>query len=137
MVLVFTLFVFYTPYFKAEKGFSYSFYLVYFLVSMVSAVASYMFYVSVGAFQARISDKAYGGTYITFTSLWLSVGRSLTNTPIFYLIDLFSIKNCDYSVVNSKPVTSSLVSKIPSFLNATQKHITRVPKCSFNSDLQV
>jgi hypothetical protein len=64
MVLVYTLFVFLTPSFKSEQGgFSYSFYIVYFLVNLVNSVVSYFFYVAVGAFQARIVDKSLGGVY--------------------------------------------------------------------------
>jgi hypothetical protein len=161
IVLIYTLFVFFTPSFKTEtSGFTVTFYLVYFLMNLANSVVSYLFYVSVGAFQARVSDKSLGGvcimlqinsilfvninfstlikTYMTFTSLWLSVGRSIINTPSLYLIDIFSKKSCIYSQeAISKNSFSSSNSTLVNLISQTTKEVSRVTKCSFNSDMQV
>ncbi len=60
-----TLFVFVTPYFKTENGgFTYKYYFLYFIITLTNSVLSYVFFVSVGSFQARITDKTIGGTYM-------------------------------------------------------------------------
>jgi hypothetical protein len=60
-----TLFVFITPYFKLETGgFPYTYYLLFFIITLVNSILGYVFFVSVGSFQARITDKTVGGTYM-------------------------------------------------------------------------
>ncbi len=66
LVLVYVVFVFITPWFKSDQNnkFSYSFYAAYFLMNTVNAITTILFYIAIGAFQARVSDKSLGGVCI-------------------------------------------------------------------------
>lgn len=62
MVLAYTLFVYFVPYFAtSDGGYTVAFYLLYFALNLLNAIVSYMFFVCVGSFVARISDKSIGG----------------------------------------------------------------------------
>lgn len=98
MLIVIVLYVYYVPYFKDEatNTFTYTFYLLYFIISLLSSMISFASWVSMGGFCAKISDKSIGGsytnsiceisilrlihfsnkgTYLTFLGFWLSIGK--------------------------------------------------------------
>ena len=65
MLIIVILFTYYVPYFKDDNGaFTYTFYVLFFVISLVSSMISFVSWVSVGGFCAKISDKTIGGNKI-------------------------------------------------------------------------
>lgn len=66
MLIIVILFTYYVPYFKDDVtgAFTYTFYILFFVISLVSSMISFVSWVSVGGFCAKISDKTIGGNNI-------------------------------------------------------------------------
>lgn len=94
--MFFTFFIVLTPYLKndVDNSLPLYYYGIYFILNVFSASCSFIFYVSVGSFNSQISDKSIGGTYLTFMSLWLSIGSAFTRTSVLYLTNIFTFKYC-------------------------------------------
>ncbi len=126
IVSFFTFFVVLTPYMKNENDkLPLYYYGIYFLLNIVSTSFTFIFFVSVGSFNSQISDKSIGGTYMTFLSLWLSIGSSVTRTSVLYLTNLFTFKYC---FIDSEFDQSFLNATI--LQNATSIFIPAANKCS-------
>jgi len=112
IVSFFTFFVVLTPYMKNDNAsLPLYYYGVFFVLNIVSTSFTFIFFVSVGSFNSQISDKSIGGTYMTFLSLWLSIGSSVTRTSVLYLTNIFTFKYCF--------VDPDLIEFGASFMNAT------------------
>ena len=65
MVLINALFVFLTPWFKVEdkqiSSYPFFYYSMYVFLLTVGGVFNFLLYVSLGSFNAKISDKSIGG----------------------------------------------------------------------------
>lgn len=95
IISCFTFFVVLTPYIKNENsGLPLYYYSIYFLLNMISTSFTFIFNVSFGSFNSQISDKSIGGTYMTFLSLWPSIGTAVTRTSVLYLTNFFTFKSC-------------------------------------------
>ena len=134
MVLMMTIFVFLTPSFRTGNDhFSYIFYGIYFTLNLINSIIGYVFFVSIGSFQARITDKTIGGTYMTFLALFLNLGGNFWRTVVLYSINLFTVRSCEYN-----PNSVALNSTLASILNNTVYKSARLAnKCSKNTDIQV
>jgi hypothetical protein len=62
LISAFTFFVVLTPYIKRDdSSLPLYYYAIYFLLNVISAACSFIFYVSIGSFNSQISDKSIGG----------------------------------------------------------------------------
>lgn len=69
--IIVALWIYATPMFKdpVTEQFPFYFYMICVLVNSIQSVFTYSMFVSQMAFFAKISDKAIGGTYMTFLSI--------------------------------------------------------------------
>merc|ERR1712060_566965 len=68
----------------------YGFYALVMAVGTAGAVTSEFIFVAQMAFFARVSDPAYGGTYMTFLNTLGNLGGMWPPTVAFFLVDAFS-----------------------------------------------
>jgi hypothetical protein len=69
LISAFTFFVALTPYIKREdSSLPLYYYAIYFLLNVLNAACSFVFYVSIGSFNSQISDKSIGGKFQTQTT---------------------------------------------------------------------
>jgi MFS transporter, PAT family, solute carrier family 33 (acetyl-CoA transportor), member 1 len=85
---VFALWVFYTPQMREDDGRSFPiyYYVAFFLMNLITSSITFVTFVAIGSFYAQISDKAIGGTYMTFLALWSNLGKLLINQFIIYYL---------------------------------------------------
>lgn len=57
-------------------------------------------FVSIMAFNARISDPKFGAIYMTFLATLLNLGHSWSSTAALFFVDIFTYKTCSNDVSN-------------------------------------
>lgn len=95
-IVIFSVWVYTTPLFKDEaKELSFSFYFVTIMLEGFHSAAVYATYMPMMYFFSSISDKNYGGTYLTFFNTVNNLARSLTSTSTLYMADFLTYKHCN------------------------------------------
>nr|XP_005987354.1 PREDICTED: acetyl-coenzyme A transporter 1 isoform X2 [Latimeria chalumnae] len=94
MGLVFALLVWWTPRVKHEGGFPIYYYAAVVLCYALHQIAFYSMYVAAMAFNAKISDPAIGGTYMTLLNTVSNLGGNWPATVALWLVDPLTVKEC-------------------------------------------
>ena len=96
-IVLCALWVYAAPYFKSETNeFSYTFYFICLLLEAFHSVTIYSSYIPVMYFFSQISDKNFGGTYLTFLNTVSNLARSFTSTGTLYMANFLSYKYCHF-----------------------------------------
>jgi hypothetical protein len=96
-------------------------------ISLITSVFNFIMYVSLGSFNAQISDKSIGGTYMTFLSLWLSLGMNWTRTLALYLINFSTNKSCLFDESFFSTLSTIVPSTVASILLKTSLSTQSLP----------
>ncbi|XP_002731163.2 acetyl-coenzyme A transporter 1-like [Saccoglossus kowalevskii] len=95
MGLVFALIVWWTPSVDQGNGeFPMYYYAVLILNYGLHQISLYCMFVSIMAFNARISDPVIGGTYMTLLNTLSNLGGNWPSTLSLWLVDSLSWKSC-------------------------------------------
>merc|ERR1712129_470526 len=82
-VPIMALLAFYTP---AMDPFPWGFWALMLLSAVLSSVATEWMFVSQASFFARVSDPAFGGTYMTLLNTLANLGQKMPPTATFFLV---------------------------------------------------
>ncbi len=93
-ILVMALWVYVTPLFKDEETgeFQNSYYLISLIIQGLNSIIMYATFIPVMIFFAQISDKNFGGTYLTFLNTIYNLSRNWVSTGALYLANFLSVK---------------------------------------------
>lgn len=109
LILICVGWVYVTPYFKLENNeFSYSFYMISIVLEAFHSIAIYTSFIPMSFFFTQISDKNFGGTYLTFLNTIMNLARSWIGTGSLYLANFMSSKYCNYPQQSSFNQTKNL-----------------------------
>lgn len=98
MVLVNAGWVYVTPQFKFENNeFSFAYFFVTMILQALHSISIYGSYIPVMFFFSQISDKNFGGTYLTFLNTVSNLSRNWVNTGSLYLANFLSSKHCVFN----------------------------------------
>ena len=101
-MVIFCLFLKKLSFFRDKEGnFSIQFYFILFLLSLIKDFFGFGACVTLGGFNARITDRLIGGTYMTFLAFWPSLGSTLSKTSSLFAINLLTFKKCAFIQSNS------------------------------------
>ncbi len=103
MISVFVAFwVYLTPFFKnSSNEYPLYFYILCLLINSVQSIFTYSMFVSQMAFFAKISDKAIGGSYMTFLNTITNMGGNWPSTSALYVANYITKKSCSYENIDS------------------------------------
>ncbi len=119
-VVIFSVWIYTTPYFKDDANeLNFTFYFLTIVLEGFHSIAVYSTYMPMMYFFSSISDKNYGGTYLTFFNTVNNLARSLTNTCTLYLANFLTYKHCKYE--NNKGINSNLTSLVNHCSNDLEK----------------
>ena len=102
-------------------------------ISLITSIFNFSIYISLGSFNAKISDKSIGGTYMSFLSLWTSLGNNLTRTIALYLVNFSTTKNCLFDDSFFSSVSTIVPSIVLSFFSTS----TTSPVSLLNYDTNI
>ncbi|CAK6441967.1 unnamed protein product [Pipistrellus nathusii] len=92
--LEFALLVWWTPKVEHQGGFPIYYYFVLLLSYALHQVTLYSMYVSIMAFNAKVSDPLIGGTYMTLLNTVSNLGGNWPSTVALWLVDPLTVKEC-------------------------------------------
>ena len=120
MIVIFCLFLFNMSFFQDEnKNFSLFFYIVLFILDFLNGFFAFAASITLGGFNARISDRLIGGTYMTFLAFWQNTGANMARTSIFFLINSLSFKKCEMDFRNQTILFNSTNSTLSNSITKT------------------
>ena len=132
LILICVGWVYVTPYFKLENNeFSYSFFIISIVLEAFHSVAIYTSFIPMAFFFSQISDKNFGGTYLTFLNTIMNLARNWIGTGSLYLANFLSSKYCDYPEQRSFNETKNLTES-SNVLNQVQNNF-----CASESESKV
>ncbi|XP_054286614.1 acetyl-coenzyme A transporter 1-like isoform X1 [Macrosteles quadrilineatus] len=99
--LVAAAFVWVTPRLITEGDVPNSYTVILVILFGFHQVTMYTMFVSQMAFFARISDPAYGGTYMTLLNTLSNLGTTWPNSLILLFVDTFTFKYCSNNPTNT------------------------------------
>jgi len=76
--------------------------LLVFLTSGLITIFNSIMFTTSSAFYTRISDARIGGTYLTLLYTITNLGNTWPNFFVYYLVDLFTIRNCPPGISSHK-----------------------------------
>ncbi|XP_058406442.1 acetyl-coenzyme A transporter 1 isoform X1 [Diceros bicornis minor] len=92
--LEYALLVWWTPKVEHQGGFPVYYYIVVLLSYALHQVTLYSMYVSIMAFNAKVSDPLIGGTYMTLLNTVSNLGGNWPSTVVLWLVDPLTVKEC-------------------------------------------
>uniref|UniRef100_A0A9L0S635 Acetyl-coenzyme A transporter 1 n=1 Tax=Equus caballus TaxID=9796 RepID=A0A9L0S635_HORSE len=92
--LEYALLVWWTPKVEHQGGFPAYYYIVVLLSYALHQVTLYSMYVSIMAFNAKVSDPLIGGTYMTLLNTVSNLGGNWPSTVVLWLVDPLTVKEC-------------------------------------------
>lgn len=92
--LEYALLVWWTPKVAHQGEFPTYYYIVVLLSYAVHQVTLYSMYVSIMAFNAKVSDPLIGGTYMTLLNTVSNLGGNWPATVALWLVDPLTVKEC-------------------------------------------
>ncbi|XP_016862952.1 acetyl-coenzyme A transporter 1 isoform X4 [Homo sapiens] len=92
--LEYALLVWWTPKVEHQGGFPIYYYIVVLLSYALHQVTVYSMYVSIMAFNAKVSDPLIGGTYMTLLNTVSNLGGNWPSTVALWLVDPLTVKEC-------------------------------------------
>lgn len=94
VMLVMASWVYVTPFFKDQETgeFSNSYFLIMLGIQSLHSVVLYASFIPMMFFFSQISDKNFGGTYMTFLNTIANLSRNWVNTGALYLANFLSVK---------------------------------------------
>ena len=133
IIAVTACFVYLTPIFILDnKEFPFSFYAVILIIEAFHSVAVYSSFMPVTFFFSQISDKNFGGTYLTFLNTISNLARNWVGTGSLYLANYLSTKYCDFKPTieqsnNSTELASLLEQSTNCFCSSeTESKVNRI-----------
>ncbi|CAF0910093.1 unnamed protein product [Brachionus calyciflorus] len=95
-IAAFGIFLFFFDHFRDNNGkFSLVFYIILAIWKLVDGFFSSATSISLGSFNAHISDRLISGIYMTFLSFWPNIGANISRTSILFILNLITIPNCE------------------------------------------
>lgn len=92
----FGIFLLFLDHFKTKNlDFSLFIYIILGFWKLFDGFLSSATSISLGSFNAHISDRLISGLYMTFLSFWPNLGANISRTSILFLFDLITFKNCE------------------------------------------
>ncbi|XP_020844571.1 acetyl-coenzyme A transporter 1 isoform X2 [Phascolarctos cinereus] len=88
------LMVWWTPKIAYQGGFPIYYYIVVLLSYALHQITLYSMYVSIMAFNAKVSDPLIGGTYMTLLNTVSNLGGNWPSTVALWLVDPLTVKEC-------------------------------------------
>ncbi len=104
-------------------------------ISLITSVFNFIMYVSLGSFNAQISDKSIGGTYMTFLSLWMSLGMNWTRTVALYLINFSTTKGCLFDESYFSTLSTIVPSTIVTYFSTTTLSTSSVSSLNYDNNI--
>lgn len=102
MIVIFCIFLKNLSIFRDKEGnFTIESYFILFLISLIKDFSGFGALVTIGGFNAGITDRIIGGTYITFLTFWPNLGTILSRTSSLFAINFFTFKKCNIFQSNS------------------------------------
>ncbi|MEJ1277579.1 solute carrier family 33 (acetyl-CoA transporter) member 1 [Cricetulus griseus] len=92
--LEYALLVWWTPKVEHQGGFPIYYYIIVLLSYALHQVTLYSMYVSIMAFNAKVSDPLIGGTYMTLLNTVSNLGGNWPSTVALWLVDPLTVKEC-------------------------------------------
>ncbi|XP_012302775.1 acetyl-coenzyme A transporter 1 isoform X1 [Aotus nancymaae] len=92
--LEYALLVWWTPKVEHQGGFPIYYYIIVLLSYALHQVTVYSMYVSIMAFNAKVSDPLIGGTYMTLLNTVSNLGGNWPSTVALWLVDPLTVKEC-------------------------------------------
>ncbi|XP_034356835.1 acetyl-coenzyme A transporter 1 isoform X2 [Arvicanthis niloticus] len=92
--LEYALLVWWTPKVEHQGGFPIYYYIIVLLSYALHQVTLYSMYVSIMAFNAKVSDPLIGGTYMTLLNTVSNLGGNWPSTVALWLVDPLTVKDC-------------------------------------------
>ncbi|KAG8512525.1 Acetyl-coenzyme A transporter 1, partial [Galemys pyrenaicus] len=92
--LEYALLVWWTPKVEHQGGFPLYYYATVLLSYALHQVTLYSMYVSIMAFNAKVSDPLIGGTYMTLLNTVSNLGGNWPSTVALWLVDPLTVKEC-------------------------------------------
>ncbi|XP_019587534.2 acetyl-coenzyme A transporter 1 isoform X1 [Rhinolophus sinicus] len=92
--LEFALLVWWTAKVEHQGGFPIYYYIILLLSYALHQVTLYSMYVSIMAFNAKVSDPLIGGTYMTLLNTVSNLGGNWPSTVALWLVDPLTVKEC-------------------------------------------
>lgn len=101
MVAVFALMVYFTPMFAVDGEYPFSYFGVMIIIYSLHQITLYCMFVSVMAFNAKISDPRIGGTYMTLLNTVANLGGNWPATVAMWFADKMKVSYCKDALWNS------------------------------------
>ncbi|KAG3270852.1 solute carrier family 33 member 1, transcript variant X2 [Ictidomys tridecemlineatus] len=92
--LEYALLVWWTPKVEHQGGFPLYYYVIVLLSYALHQITLYSMYVSIMAFNAKVSDPLIGGTYMTLLNTVSNLGGNWPSTVALWLVDPLTVKEC-------------------------------------------
>uniref|UniRef100_A0A2K6G1E7 Solute carrier family 33 member 1 n=1 Tax=Propithecus coquereli TaxID=379532 RepID=A0A2K6G1E7_PROCO len=92
--LEYALLVWWTPKVEHQGGYPIYYYILVLLSYALHQVTLYSMYVSIMAFNAKVSDPLIGGTYMTLLNTVSNLGGNWPSTVALWLVDPLTVKEC-------------------------------------------
>ncbi|XP_074046898.1 acetyl-coenzyme A transporter 1 [Macrotis lagotis] len=92
--LEYALMVWWTPKVAYQGGFPIYYYIIVLLSYALHQITLYSMYVSIMAFNAKVSDPLIGGTYMTLLNTVSNLGGNWPSTVALWLVDPLTVKEC-------------------------------------------
>ncbi|XP_074154159.1 acetyl-coenzyme A transporter 1 [Sminthopsis crassicaudata] len=92
--LEYALMVWWTPKVAHQGGFPIYYYIIVLLSYALHQITLYSMYVSIMAFNAKVSDPLIGGTYMTLLNTVSNLGGNWPSTVALWLVDPLTVKEC-------------------------------------------
>ncbi|XP_072474765.1 acetyl-coenzyme A transporter 1 [Notamacropus eugenii] len=92
--LEYALMVWWTPKIAHQGGFPIYYYIIVLLSYALHQITLYSMYVSIMAFNAKVSDPLIGGTYMTLLNTVSNLGGNWPSTVALWLVDPLTVKEC-------------------------------------------
>ncbi|XP_068939537.1 acetyl-coenzyme A transporter 1 [Petaurus breviceps papuanus] len=92
--LEYALMVWWTPKIAHQGGFPIYYYIIVLLSYAFHQITLYSMYVSIMAFNAKVSDPLIGGTYMTLLNTVSNLGGNWPSTVALWLVDPLTVKEC-------------------------------------------
>eukprot|EP00731_Ephydatia_muelleri_P014852 Em0008g572a len=92
--LAYAALVLWTPHVGVQGQFPLYYYGVVVVATAIHQIFVYNMFVSLMAFNARVSDPAIGGTYMTLLNTVANIAVAIPKTVVLWLVDVVSFKDC-------------------------------------------